>query len=96
MAASWQSGSLPTQPSISASTRRGEPLALLLFDLIDLAGINDRFGHAAGDELLVDVAGRLAAQGRAGDEVARVGGDEFLVLLDPVEGDAPALEAAAK
>lgn len=82
--------------ALARSGRDGRQVAVCFLDLDDFKEINDRFGHAAGDELLVDVAGRLAAQGRAGDEVARVGGDEFLVLLDPVEGDAPALEAAAR
>ncbi len=60
---------------------------LLLFcDLDDLKGINDRGGHAAGDQALVAFASRLSGVLRAGDTAARMGGDEFVALLAPVEG----------
>ncbi len=59
-------------------------LALLFCDLDGFKHINDTYGHATGDEVLVEVAFRLKDSLRKGDSVARVGGDEFVVLLAPL------------
>lgn len=73
-----------------AKAQRDARCALLLIDLDDFKSINDRFGHAAGDAVLIEVARRLLRRVRESDLVARLGGDEFAVLL----GDLPALEDA--
>ncbi|MGW2821495.1 diguanylate cyclase CdgB [Streptomyces sp. NPDC001443] len=57
-------------------------LAVLFCDLDGFKSINDRFGHNAGDAVLIEVARRLSRQVRDGDTVARLGGDEFVILAD--------------
>jgi diguanylate cyclase (GGDEF)-like protein len=60
--------------------RRGEFFALLYLDLNDFKSVNDRLGHAAGDELLVQVADRLQSSKGQADTLARLGGDEFAMI----------------
>ena len=65
---------------IARHSRERRRFAVIAIDLDGFKGVNDRFGHGAGDEVLRDVAGALAAAVREQDTVARLGGDEFCVL----------------
>ncbi len=69
--------------------------AVLLVDLDEFKGINDTWGHAAGDDVLVEVSNRLRAAVRPSDLSARLGGDEFAILLDDAD-IAEAREAAER
>lgn len=64
-----------------------QPGAMLMLDLDGFKGINDRFGHSAGDAILRAVATRLEAAARATDVVARLGGDEFAILCPMLNGN---------
>ena len=81
---------------LELADRRQTGFAVLFLDVDDFKVINDTLGHAAGDQLLVDVASRLRAALRAGDTAARVGGDEFVVLLDDVATKEAALVVAER
>lgn len=72
------------QYAMARARRSGERMALLFIDLNDFKRVNDSLGHLEGDRVLVTVAERLRACLRAGDQVARFGGDEFVVLLDAI------------
>jgi diguanylate cyclase (GGDEF)-like protein len=63
-----------------------ELLAILLVDIDDFRRVNDALGHSVGDQLLVRVAKRLEKVTRSADTVARCGGDEFIVLVERIEG----------
>ncbi len=76
--------------------RSAERAAVMFLDLDRFKETNDTLGHAAGDAVLVAVAGRLAASLRKGDVAARIGGDEFAVLLKPVDGMDGAEQAARR
>ena len=82
--------------SLSQSRRRGEPLALLFIDLGQFKQMNDRFGHATGDRVLADLVQRLNRCVRVGDTVARIGGDEFTMLIENGSRDNVAEEIAAR
>jgi diguanylate cyclase (GGDEF)-like protein len=65
---------------IKRVTRSGEPLSMLMADIDDFKSLNDRLGHAAGDELLAGLAGVMNEMVRDSDLLARYGGEEFVVL----------------
>lgn len=78
------------QQAQAQARRRGSHLGLLYMDLDDFKRINDTLGHEAGDEALRQTAGRFSAIVRDTDTLARVGGDEFVLLLADLEGDTEA------
>jgi diguanylate cyclase (GGDEF)-like protein len=78
------------------ATRESLPCALLVLDLDHFKSLNDRRGHAAGDELLKQIGPRLRSQLRDSDTVARLGGDEFGILLPPPSDLLAALATAHK
>jgi diguanylate cyclase (GGDEF)-like protein len=74
----------------------GEEFAVLLLDLDRFKEVNDRFGHPAGDEFLVQVASRLQRCTRAAEHVARIGGDEFALVMANLVRPEDALEIAER
>ena len=80
---------------LERSARRGHPCALVIVDLDDFKLVNDRYGHAVGDEVLVMLAERLRDSVRSADTVARLGGEEFALLL-PETGLTGALAVAER
>jgi len=82
--------------AIGVAKRTSHPFALLFRDLDRFKPVNDALGHTAGDELLIAVAARIRMQVRESDTVARVGGDEFTVILPDIERRAGAEVVAAK
>ncbi len=81
--------------SVAYVKRYGVSAALIFLDLDGFKPVNDRHGHATGDAMLNAVAAAILAEVRASDVVARIGGDEFVVLLWNVDGAAAAAKAAA-
>jgi len=82
--------------ALANARRKKMRVAAMFLDLDDLKIVNDTLGHATGDALLKMVAERLTETLRAGDTVARVGGDEFVILLPEVNHEADSLRAAQK
>jgi diguanylate cyclase (GGDEF)-like protein len=94
---------LPNRRGLSQALARALPLArpdsalaLYLLDLDGFKPVNDRLGHDAGDELLVQVGERLRHQVRHSDVVARLGGDEFVIMTAGLPGEAEALALGRK
>jgi diguanylate cyclase (GGDEF)-like protein len=76
--------------------RSGEMTGLLFVDLDGFKAVNDSHGHACGDEVLREVARRMTASVRPGDVVCRLGGDEFIVLVEPVAQERDLLDLAER
>jgi diguanylate cyclase (GGDEF)-like protein/PAS domain S-box-containing protein len=82
--------------AVARSRREQCALAVIFVDLDDFKTINDSLGHAAGDEVLREVAMRLTESIRASDTAARFGGDEFAILLEDLEGPQIAADTAER
>ena len=76
--------------------RHHRGLAVLFLDLDRLKEVNDEHGHDAGDQLLVQIAGRLHEVVRASDTISRLGGDEFVVVAEAIGGEDGAVELAER
>lgn len=85
-----------TRHAFALADRGGHEVALLYLDLDSFKEINDTLGHAAGDQVLQAVAERLGETVRDADTAARVGGDEFAVLLGEVEGEKGAVQVGER
>lgn len=79
----------------AATSRAGEPLSLVIVDLDHFKNVNDQFGHVVGDDVLVNAACAIISATRGGDTAARVGGEEFALLLPGSDAEA-ACEAAER
>lgn len=84
------------QQAMARTQRSAASVAVMLLDLDRFKLINDSLGHPAGDELICEVARRLAACVRQGDTVARLGGDEFMIVLSELIAEDDAAVIAAK
>jgi len=84
------------QRSIARAERGRHRLALLFIDLDRFKEVNDTLGHALGDELLIEVARRLAGELRGSDLLARLGGDEFVCILEGIDAPQEAGRVADK
>ncbi len=81
--------------AIVRAQKKGKKIAMYMTDLDDFKKVNDSLGHNVGDELLIDIANRLRGTLFDGDVVSRMGGDEFMILLDNIE-DPTRLDAASQ
>lgn len=85
-----------TQQALAIAKRDKARMALMFIDLDEFKPVNDTLGHSIGDLLLKETAKRMQDCVRASDTVARIGGDEFVVLLSTIEGEQDAMVVAEK
>jgi diguanylate cyclase (GGDEF)-like protein/PAS domain S-box-containing protein len=82
--------------ALASCMRQRRHGALIMIDLDNFKTLNDTFGHAVGDQLLIQAAARMTSCVRTGDTVARLGGDEFVVILEDLDpGTRAAIQAGA-
>ena len=84
------------EKALARCARNNTHVALLFMDLDGFKAINDSLGHSAGDQALIEVAKRFSALIRESDTLARVGGDEFVILLSDLESDVSSARNAAR
>lgn len=84
------------QRALARTRRTGATLAILFLDLDEFKEVNDMYGHPAGDRVLCTVSERMVEAIREGDIVGRLGGDEFLIIAERVQGAAEAVELAER
>ncbi len=82
--------------AVARNRREQSGIAVIFMDLDDFKTINDSLGHAAGDEVLIEVAKRVATSIRATDTAARFGGDEFAILLEDISSAQEAADTAER
>ncbi len=87
---------VPIIEAALASAQEGKLLGLYMLDLDGFKQVNDRYGHAVGDDLLVEVSSRLTSTLRNADVIARLGGDEFLVIAKDLPSEEAAQELGEK
>lgn len=84
------------EQALLRARRSARTLAVVFVDLDDFKVVNDTYGHAAGDRLLVGLTPRLRAAVRPGDTIARFGGDEFVVLCEDLRDESDAVQIAQR
>jgi diguanylate cyclase (GGDEF)-like protein/PAS domain S-box-containing protein len=82
--------------SLASQRRNGRPVSVLFLDVDDFKVVNDSLGHAAGDEVLQEVARRIDDCMRPVDTAARLGGDEFAILIHEAESELQSVEIATR
>ncbi len=82
------------EAALARARRQGDAVGILFLDLDNFKLVNDSLGHKAGDEMLIELAGRLSALTRETDLVARQSGDEFLLLLSDLDAGPGAMPGA--
>ncbi|HEX5164332.1 MAG TPA: PAS domain S-box protein, partial [Thermomicrobiales bacterium] len=82
--------------ALERASRNGETIAVMFMDLDGFKAVNDKWGHATGDQLLIAVGARLRGWVRGGDTVARLGGDEFAILREDIRTLDEATRIAAR
>ncbi len=75
------------EKNLSLAKRNGRKLSVVYIDMNDFKGINDTYGHDCGDKVLTDFCGRLSCVLRESDDVGRIGGDEFVILLNDADAN---------
>ncbi len=84
------------QHAMSVSERRKKLMGVMFIDMNNFKMVNDNFGHATGDKILIIIAERLQSCLRESDTVARLGGDEFVVLLEGIQSQQAITQAGQK